>query len=159
MKDPTAREGDIRPKKEWTIVKEFKEFAMRGSVVDLAVGLVIGSAFGAIVTSFVRDIIMPPIGKITGGVNFKDLFINLDPAKTPQVHSLAEAQNAHAAVIAYGQFLSTVVDFLIIAACIFLVVKMMNRLRRPAAPAPPAPSREAELLTEIRDLLKARREA
>src|SRR5215475_14018582 len=107
-----------------SILKEFKEFAMRGNVVDLAVGVVIGAAFGKIVTSLVNDVIMPPIGKLTGGVDFKDMFINLDPAKQTKAHeavkTLADAKDAGAAVIAYGSFLSTILDFLIVAFCIFL---------------------------------------
>lgn len=141
------------------MIKEFKEFAMRGNVVDLAVGVVIGAAFGKIVTSMVNDVLMPPIGKAMGGVNFADLFINLDPAKGTFA-SLKAAKEAGAAVIAYGAFINTVIDFIIVAFCIFLVVKGMNTLKRkpvPAAPAPPPePTKEEKLLTEIRDLLKAR---
>jgi len=148
-----------------SIIKEFKEFAMKGNVVDLAVGVIIGAAFGKIVTSIVTDILMPPIGKMMGGVNFADLFINLDRSKTlpngEAFHSLAQAKAAGAAVIAYGSFINTVIDFLIVAFCIFMVVKGMNALKRkpdaaPAAPAPePEPTKEEKLLTEIRDLLKA----
>jgi large conductance mechanosensitive channel len=159
MKELTFWGTKIHPEKEMAVLREFKEFALRGSVVDLAVGVVIGGGFGNIVTSLVRDIIMPPISKLTGGVDFKDRFINLDHAKMPHVHSLTEAQNAHLTVIAYGQFLTTVIDFTIIAFCIFLVVKMINRLKRQAAtavPPPPEPTREEKLLVEIRDLLKAR---
>ena len=141
------------------MIKEFKEFAMRGNVVDLAVGVVIGAAFGKIVTSMVNDVLMPPIGKAMGGVNFADLFINLDPAKGTFT-SLKAAKDAGAAVIAYGAFINTVIDFIIVAFCIFLVVKGVNRLKRkpvPATPAPPPePTKEEKLLTEIRDLLKAR---
>ena len=141
------------------MIKEFKEFAMRGNVVDLAVGVVIGAAFGKIVTSMVNDVLMPPIGKAMGGVNFADLFINLDPAKGTFA-SLKAAKDAGAAVIAYGAFINTVIDFIIVAFCIFIVVKGMNTLKRkpvPAAPAPPPePTKEEKLLTEIRDLLKAR---
>lgn len=127
------------------MLKEFKEFAMRGNVVDLAVGVIIGGAFGKIVTSVVNDILMPPIGKAMGGVNFVDLFINLDPDKKlpsgDPITSLAQAKTAGAAVIAYGQFINTILDFIIVALCIFAVVKGMNTLRRrfegaPAAPAP-----------------------
>src|ERR1044071_798450 len=103
-----------------SILKEFKEFAMRGNVVDLAVGVVIGAAFGKIVTSLVNDIIMPPIGKLTGGVDFKDLFINMDPTKLTKagasVKSIADAKDAGAAVIAYGSFFNTVLDFVISSA-------------------------------------------
>lgn len=140
--------------------KEFKEFAMRGNVVDLAVGVVIGAAFGKIVTSLVNDVIMPPIGKLTGGVDFKELFINLDPHKLTKagepVKTLADAQSAGAAVIAYGSFINTVLDFVIVAFCIFLVIKGMNRLWKQPPPAPPEPTPSEKLLTEIRDLMKAK---
>jgi large conductance mechanosensitive channel len=147
-----------------SMIKEFKEFAMRGNVVDLAVGVIIGAAFGKIVTSLVSNIIMPPIGKLTGGVDFKDLFINLDPAKTTKaggpVKTLADATDAGAAVIAYGAFIDTVIAFLIVAFCIFLVVKGMNHLNRKPIPvvpvAPPAPTKEEILLTEIRDAIRAK---
>lgn len=138
-----------------SILKEFKEFAMKGNVVDLAVGVIIGLAFGKIITSLVNDVIMPPIGKLMGGVNFSDLFINLDPAKGV-FPSLKAAKDAGAAVIAYGSFINTVIDFLIVAFCIFLIVKAMNRLQRRPAPTPPEPTREERLLMEIRDVLKAR---
>src|SRR5262245_42014974 len=117
------------------MLKEFKEFAMRGSVVDLAVGIVIGGAFGKIVSSLVSDIIMPPIGKLMGNVNFNDLFISLDPEKTAGILSLAKAKETGAAVIAYGAWLSTIIDFILVAFCIFLLVKGMNRLRKPPEPA------------------------
>src|ERR1051326_4716557 len=126
-----------------SILKEFKEFAMRGNVVDLAVGVVIGGAFGKIVTSLVNDIIMPPIGKLTGGVDFKDKFVNLDSAKLFEghaPHTLAEAKTAGAAVIAYGSFISTIMDFIIVAFCIFLVVKGMNRLWKKPEPVPAGPT-------------------
>lgn len=141
-----------------SMIKEFKEFAMRGNVVDLAVGVVIGAAFGKIVTSMVNDILMPPIGKAMGGVNFADLFINLDSAKG-SFTSLKAAKDAGAAVIAYGSFINTLIDFIIVAFCIFLVVKGMNKLKKKPQPVevvPPAPSAEQKLLTEIRDILKAR---
>ena len=130
------------------IVKEFKEFAMRGNVVDLAVGVIIGAAFGKIVTSLVNDVIMPPIGYITGGIDFKNLKILLkqgDPAK-----KIADVS------INYGNFINTFIEFLIVAFCIFLVVKAINSLKRPEEvppTAPPEPTREEVLLTEIRDLL------
>ena len=149
-----------------SLIKEFKEFAMKGNVVDLAVAVIIGGAFGKIVTSVVNDIIMPPIGKLMGGVNFSDLFINLDPSKLAKdgsvIKSLAQAKEAGAAVIAYGSFINTVIDFTIVAFCIFMIVKAMNYLKKPApaAPAAPAePTREEKLLGEIRDILKARPEA
>jgi large conductance mechanosensitive channel len=133
------------------MMKEFKEFAMRGNVVDLAVGVIIGGAFGKIVSSFVADIVMPPIGILLGGVDFKDL-----------AFVLKDAEGELAAVtIGYGAFIQTVIDFLIIAFVIFIAIKGMNKLKRkeeeqaPAAPAPPpAPSNEEKLLAEIRDLLK-----
>jgi len=142
-----------------SMIKEFKEFAMKGNVVDLAVGVIIGGAFGKIVTSMVNDVLMPPIGKLMGGVNFSDLFINLDAAKGPFT-SLKAAKDSGAAVIAYGSFINTVIDFTIVAFCIFMVIKAMNTLKKkpaPAAPAaPPEPTREEKLLAEIRDVLKAR---
>jgi large conductance mechanosensitive channel len=112
--------------------KEFKEFAMRGNVVDLAVGVIIGAAFGTIVTSLVNDIIMPPIGLALGGLDFKDLFITLRGGPYP---TLAAAKAAGAPVIAYGSFLNTVVNFLIVAFAIFLLIKQVNRFRAPAAAA------------------------
>jgi large conductance mechanosensitive channel len=143
-----------------SILKEFKEFALRGNVVDLAVGVIIGLAFGKVVTSVVNDIIMPPIGKAMGGMNFADLFINLDPSKLAKdgavIKSLAQAKEAGAAVIAYGSFINTVIDFTIVAFCIFMLVKVMNSLKKkPVPPAPPEPTREEKLLGEIRDILKA----
>jgi large conductance mechanosensitive channel len=127
-------------------VKEFKEFAMRGSVVDLAVGVVIGAAFGKIVTSLVADVIMPPIGYITGGVDFAEKKIVLKPGDP--THKIAET------AIHYGNFINTIIQFIIIAFCIFLVVKAINSLKKEEAAAPdPAPSKEELLLTEIRDLL------
>lgn len=147
-----------------SMIKEFKEFAMKGNVVDLAVAVIIGGAFGKIVTSVVNDIIMPPIGKLMGGVNFSDLFINLDPSKLAKdgsvIKSIAQAKEAGAAVIAYGSFINTVIDFTIVAFCIFMMIKAMNAMKKkpaPAAPAPPPqPTKEETLLTEIRDILKAR---
>ena len=124
------------------IIKEFKEFAMRGSVVDLAVGVIIGSAFGKIVSSLVADVLMPPIGKLMSNVNFADLFINLDPEKLTNdgkpITSIVQAKESGAAVIAYGAFINTIIDFIIVAFCIFTVIKLMNRLQRKkeAAPAP-----------------------
>lgn len=119
------------------MLKEFKEFALRGNVVDLAIGVIIGGAFGKIISSLVNDIIMPPIGMLLGGVNFKDLFLSLDGNKFA---SLADAQAAGAATLNYGQFISVIIDFLIIAFVIFLVVRGINRLSRKPAPAPAAPT-------------------
>ena len=149
------------------ILKEFKEFAMRGNVVDLAVGVIIGGAFGKIVTSVVSDILMPPLGRIMGGADFKDLFINLDPSKLAKdggaINTLAKAKEAGAAVIAYGQFINVCIDFVIVAFCIFMVVKGMNTPKKrmeaepPLKPAtPPEPTPQEKLLAEIRDLLKSR---
>lgn len=131
------------------MLKEFKEFAVKGNVVDMAVGIIIGAAFGKIVTSVVNDLIMPPIGMILGGVDFTDLVITLKEAvgETPAV------------VIAYGKFVQTAVDFTIIAFAIFMLVKGINSLKKKeeeAPAAPPKPSNEEVLLTEIRDLLKNR---
>jgi large conductance mechanosensitive channel len=117
------------------MIKEFKEFAMRGNVVDMAVGIIIGGAFGKIVSSAVTDVIMPPIGKAMGNVNFGDLFVNLDHAKG-EFTSLAQAKAAGAAVIAYGAFINTVIDFVIVAFCIFTMIKLMNSLKRKQEAAP-----------------------
>jgi large conductance mechanosensitive channel len=138
------------------MLKEFKEFIAKGSVVDLAVGVIIGAAFGKIVTSLVDDVIMPPIGKVLGGVDFTNLFINLSGGA---YKTLAEAKAAGAATLNYGLFFNAVVQFLIVAFVIFLLIRSINKMRRqeeaPAAPEP-APSNEETLLAEIRDLLKAR---
>ncbi|MDX2286868.1 MAG: large-conductance mechanosensitive channel protein MscL [Bacteroidia bacterium] len=137
------------------MLKEFREFIMRGNVLDLAVGVIIGSAFGNIVTSLVNDIIMPPIGMLLGNVDFKDLKIVLQPAGTD-----AAGAAVPEVAIAYGNFLNIVLTFVIIAFVIFLIVKGYNASQRkqaeaPAAPAAPAePSEDIKLLTEIRDLLK-----
>jgi large conductance mechanosensitive channel len=120
------------------MLKEFKEFAMRGNVVDMAVGIVIGAAFGKIVSSFVSDILMPPIGLVLGKVDFSNLFVNL--SGTPY-DSLAEAKAAGAATISYGVFINTVIDFTIVAFAIFLLVKQVNRMKRQAEPAPAPPTR------------------
>ncbi|MCX5838567.1 MAG: large-conductance mechanosensitive channel protein MscL [Deltaproteobacteria bacterium] len=132
-----------------SILKEFKEFAVKGNVIDMAVGIIVGVAFGKIVSSVVSDVIMPPIGLIIGGIDFSKLSIILkgvpgDPA---------------AVVIAYGKFIQTVVDFTIVAFIIFMLLKAINTLKRKAeaVPAPPAPSKEEALLAEIRDILKEKR--
>ncbi|MDD3696333.1 MAG: large-conductance mechanosensitive channel protein MscL [Lentisphaeria bacterium] len=143
-------------------MKEFKDFAMRGNVMDMAVGIVIGGAFGKIVSSFVADVIMPPLGLLLGKVNFTDLVLTLKEAVPAVVENGQELEPAVAAVtLNYGQFVQTAVDFIIIAFAIFLVVKAMNALKRkeeaappPPPPAPPEASKEELLLTEIRDLLK-----
>lgn len=135
-----------------SFAQEFKAFVMRGSVLDLAVGVVIGAAFGAVVSSLVNDIIMPPIGKITGGLDFKEHFVALNGQDYPTL----EAARKATAVIAYGNFINTLLTFLIIAFCIFLLVKAVNRIYRPPAAAPTPPSKQEVLLGEIRDLLAAR---
>ena len=138
------------------MLKEFREFAMRGSVIDLAVGVIIGAAFGKIVTSLVNDIIMPPIGLLLGGVDFSNFFITLSGG---EYASLAEAQEAGAATLNYGLFINTVIQFLIVAFAIFLVIKQINRLRRKQDEAPaeaPPPPRNEVLLEEIRDAIKSK---
>ena len=136
-----------------SLIAEFKAFAMRGNVIDLAIGIIIGVAFGAIVTSLVNDIIMPPIGLLLGNVNFSDLYINLSGTTYP---SLVAAKAAGAPVIAYGLFINTIINFLIIAFVVFLIVKTINKMtateKKEAPPAPP--SKEVQLLTEIRDALR-----
>ena len=117
------------------MLKEFRDFAVRGNVIDLAVAVIIGAAFGPIVTSLVNDIIMPPIGLILGQVDFKDLFLSL---RGESYASLAAAREAAAPVIAYGNFLNTVINFVIVAFAVFLLVKQVNRLKKPAPPAVPA---------------------
>jgi large conductance mechanosensitive channel len=138
------------------MLKEFRDFAMRGNVVDMAVGIVIGGAFGKIVSSFVSDVLMPPIGLLIGDVDFSNLFINLSGG---DFATLEAAKEANQVTINYGAWGSTIVDFIIVAFAIFMVVKQMNRLKKqeeekPAAP--PEPSKEEVLLGEIRDLLKQR---
>jgi large conductance mechanosensitive channel len=133
--------------KNMSMMSEFKDFAMRGNVIDMAVGIVIGGAFGKIVSSFVSDVLMPPIGMMMGGVSFGDLAVVLQEA----------SGDVAAVTLNYGSFIQTVVDFLIIAFAIFMVVKAMNNMKKKeeAAPAaPPKPSAEEVLLTEIRDALK-----
>lgn len=133
-----------------SIAREFKDFAVRGNVVDMAVGIIIGAAFGRIVSSFVADVVMPPIGALLGGVDFSELAFTVQQATA----------DSDAVVISWGQFTQTLIDFVIIAFVIFLAIKAINRMKRKAeeAPpaAPPAPSKEELLLTEIRDLLKSR---
>lgn len=131
-----------------SVLSEFKAFAVKGNVVDMAVGIIIGAAFGKIVSSFVGDVVMPPVGLLVGGVDFSDLAITLKAAEG----------SAPAVVLAYGKFIQTVLDFVIVAFAIFMGVKVINKLKREEAAAPevpPAPTRDQELLSEIRDLLKA----
>jgi large conductance mechanosensitive channel len=142
------------------MLEEFKKFAMRGNVVDLAVGIVIGAAFGGIVSGFVDQLLMPAIGLVTGGADFSDLFILLREGTPPGPYqSLEAAKAAGAVVLGYGVFINAVVNFLIVAFALFLLVKAMNKLRakeEEAPAAPPAPTKEELLLTEIRDLLARR---
>lgn len=136
------------------IINEFKEFAVKGNMVDMAVGIIIGGAFGTIVKSLVSDIIMPPIGMLMGGVDFSDLYINLGEG---EFESLEAAREAGAPVMAYGLFINNVIAFLIVAWAVFILVKGINSLKRKEeeAPAePPAPPKQEVLLEEIRDLLK-----
>lgn len=137
------------------MLKEFREFAMRGNVIDMAVGIIIGAAFGKIVTSLVNDVVMPPIGLLMGNMDFSNLFVNLSMSST--YTSVAEAEAAGAPIIKYGLFINNVLDFLIVAFAIFLLIRGINRLKRKqeAAPPPsPTPSGEEKLLVEIRDLLR-----
>jgi large conductance mechanosensitive channel len=138
--------------KGFRVLKEFREFAMKGNVVHLAIGVIIGGAFGAIVTSLVGDIIMPVVSAITGGLDFSNYFTGLSKAVTAS--NLADARK-QGAVLAWGNFLTLTLNFLIIAFVLFLVIRLMNRIYRDeeAAP-PPKPTRQEELLAEIRDLLK-----
>lgn len=140
-----------------SFLKEFKTFAMKGNVVDMAVGIIIGGAFGKIVSSLVSDIIMPPLGLLIGGMNFKNLVIHLKPAGVDAAGNATQAVN-----INYGNFIQTGLDFIIIAFSIFLFIKTINSLRHkhetpPAPPASPVPTKEEALLTEIRDILKEKK--
>jgi large conductance mechanosensitive channel len=139
------------------IINEFKEFAVKGNMVDMAVGIIIGGAFGTIVQSLVNDIIMPPIGFLTGGVDFSDLYVNLNSQSA--FTSLDAAREAGEPVIAYGLFINALISFLIVAWAVFMLVKGMNRLQRKAeseapADAPVEPPKDILLLEEIRDLLR-----
>ena len=135
------------------VLKEFREFAMKGNVVDLAVGVIIGAAFGGIVTSLVGDIIMPIIGAITGGLDFSNYYTGL--SKSVTATNLADAKK-QGAVLAWGNFLTLTLNFMIVAFVLFIVIRFMNQMKRKdeAAPEPSKPTRQEELLTEIRDLLK-----
>lgn len=136
------------------LFKEFREFVMRGNVVDLAVGVIIGAAFGKIVSSMVSDILMPPIGLATNGIDFSKLHVTLkagDGAVDP-----ATGLHAGEVAIRYGMFINNTIDFLIVAACVFFVVKAVNSLKRSTPPPPAAPNKSEVLLTEIRDALRAR---
>jgi large conductance mechanosensitive channel len=140
------------------MLKEFKEFAMRGNVVDMAVGIIIGAAFGTIVQSLVNDVIMPPIGLVLGNVDFSNLFVVLKEGTPPGPYpALSDAAKAGAVTVNYGKFLNTIISFLIVAFAVFILVKNINKLRQEnetVPPPPPGPSNEEKLLTEIRDILK-----
>ena len=139
-----------------SFLSEFKTFAMKGNVMDMAVGVIIGGAFGKIVTSLVNDMLMPIISLCTGGIDFTNLFVNL--SDDVKYKTLAEAQEAGASVFAYGTFIQNIIDFIIIAFCIFLMIKAMNKMKKKEEPAPEAPKgpTQEELLAEIRDLLKTK---
>jgi large conductance mechanosensitive channel len=134
------------------MLDDFKKFAMRGNVVDLAVGVIIGAAFGAIVSSLVADVIMPMIGAVTGGLDFSNYFVKLSSKVTAD--SLVEAKK-QGAVLAYGNFLTIIINFLIVAWVLFIVIRAITRLQKKEDAVPPKPSQEVELLTEIRDAIKA----
>ncbi|MCB1896567.1 MAG: large conductance mechanosensitive channel protein MscL [Zoogloeaceae bacterium] len=138
-----------------SFISEFKEFAVKGNVVDMAVGIIIGAAFGKIVDSLVKDLVMPVMGKLIGGVDFRNLYINLGDKA---YESMEAAEKAGAPLIKYGMFINTVIDFLIIAMAIFVAIKVINKLKRqeeaPAEPAPEPDPEDVVLLREIRDLLK-----
>jgi len=142
------------------LFKEFRDFAMRGNVVDLAVGVVIGAAFGGIVSSLVKDVIMPPIGLITGGVDFSKKMIVLKEGSAAVIDPVTKAVTKAEVLpvtLNYGLFVNSVISFLIIAFCVFMVVKAMNKaMPKPPPPPPPGPTKEQVLLTEIRDALRAR---
>ena len=137
--------------------KEFRDFAMRGNVVDMAVGIVIGAAFGAIVGSFVGDILMPIVGTLVGGVDFANYFLVLKQGATPGPYAtLAAVKAAGGVAVGYGLLINTLVNFLIVAFALFMVIKAMNSAKKKEEAAPPPPSKEETLLTEIRDLLARR---
>ena len=148
-------------------LKEFKAFALKGNVMDMAVGVIIGGAFGKIVTSLVNDILMPPIGMLLGGVDFKDLKVDLSGIKDAATSIVAEgAAPSEPVYWNYGAFIQQCFDFIILALCVFMLVKLMNKLsnlkkkeeeKAATPPAPPAPTKEETLLTEIRDLLKEKK--
>jgi large conductance mechanosensitive channel len=140
------------------MLKEFREFAMRGNVVDLAVGLILGAAFGAIITSLVNDVIMPPVGMLLGGADFSSLFVLLKAGAkaAPPYASIADAKAAGAITLNIGVFINTIINFVFVALSMFVLVKGMNAARRTTPPPPAEPPPQERLLAEIRDLLKAR---
>jgi len=155
--------GDHVPFRRRTVLKEFKEFAVKGNMLDMAVGIIIGAAFGTIVSSLVNDVLMPPLGMLLGGADFSDLFITLSAGAAPGPYeTLAMAKEAGAVTLNYGVFINAIISFLIVAFAVFFVVRGFNRLKKKeevkeeAPSAPPEPSAEEKLLAEIRDLLKAK---
>ena len=138
------------------LVQEFKEFALKGNVMDLAVGVIIGGAFGRIVDSVVSDLIMPIVGRFTGGLDFSNMFIPLAAVPADVPHTLDAVTKAGIPVIAFGHFITVAINFAILAFIIFQMVKAMNRLKKASPPAPAAPAEDVVLLREIRDALKAR---
>ena len=139
-----------------SLIKEFKAFAMRGNVMDMAVGIIIGGAFGKIVSSLVSDVLMPPLGMLMGKVDFKDLVVTLKPA---QLDNAGQEIADTAVLLRYGVFIDNIISFLIVAFAVFMLIKAINSLHKkevPAPAAPPAPTKEQVLLTEIRDLLAKR---
>jgi large conductance mechanosensitive channel len=140
------------------MLEEFKEFAVRGNVVDMAVGIIIGAAFGTIVNSLVADVIMPPIGLAMGGVDFANLFLVLKAGATPGPYaSVADAKMAGAVTLNYGVFLNTIISFLVVAFAVFMLVRTMNRLKKQQEAAPAVPPEDVVLLREIRDALRRER--
>jgi large conductance mechanosensitive channel len=135
-------------------MSEFKEFAVKGNAMDLAVGVIIGAAFGKIVESVVNDLVMPVVGAVFGGLDFSNLFITLGTVPEGVAMTLAEMKKANVPVLAYGSFLSVLLNFIILAFIVFLIVKQLNRLKRAPAAAPAAPPEDVVLLREIRDSLK-----
>ncbi len=137
--------------------KEFKDFAVKGNVVDMAVGIIIGAAFGTIISALVDGVIMPPIGLLLGGVDFSNLFVLLKEGTVPGPYeTLTAAQEAGAVVMSWGALINTIISFLIVVFCVFLLVKAVNKAKKAEEEAPAAPGAEEVLLTEIRDLLRSR---
>jgi large conductance mechanosensitive channel len=137
------------------MLKEFRDFAMRGNLIDMAVGIIMGTAFGGLVNSMVNDLLMPVVGALTGGLDFTNFFFNLSGPQD-QFASLAVARDAGAATFNYGMFINLLINFIIVAFVMFLLIKAMNKAMRKQPPAPPAPPRSEALLEEIRDLLRKR---
>ena len=136
------------------MLKEFKEFATKGNVMDLAVGVIIGAAFGKIVDSLVKDIVMPLIGAVIGDIDFSNMYVVLGSIPAGVANNLADLQKAGVPVLAYGNFITIVINFLLLAFVIFMMIKQVNRLRKPEEAAPEAPAEDIVLLREIRDSLK-----